>query len=56
MLLSVDGVVGERRDVPGVLATFWKGEKRVTFDNIVGIDWSKFEVMELVDTLKNPKR
>jgi ATP-dependent Zn protease len=47
--------MGGERDVPGILVTLRKGVKRVTFGNIVDVDWSKFEVMELVDTLRDPK-
>jgi len=41
---------------PGKLATFTNGEPLVKFDDIEGIDDAKFEVMELVDTLRNPKK
>ena len=41
-----DGAVGDGRDVPDMLETFQKGAKRVTFNNIVGIGWSEFNVME----------
>ena len=41
---------------PGKLATFSSGEPLVKFDDIEGIDDAKFEVMELVDTLRNPKK
>lgn len=41
---------------PGKLATFDSGEALVRFDDIEGIDDAKFEVMELVDTLRNPKK
>ena len=41
---------------PGKLATFSPGEPLVKFDDIEGIDDAKFEVMELVDTLRNPKK
>jgi len=41
---------------PGKLATFTDGEPLVTFDDIEGINDAKFEVMELVDTLRNPKK
>ena len=41
---------------PGKLATFGAGEPRVGFDDIEGIDDAKFEVMELVDTLRNPTK
>jgi len=41
---------------PGKLATFAPGERMVKFDDIEGIDDAKFEVMELVDTLRNPKK
>lgn len=50
------GGAGGGSGAPGTLATFGKGEKRVTFDDIEGIDGAKFEVMELVDTLRNPKK
>lgn len=41
---------------PGKLATFSKDEPLVKFEDIEGIDDAKFEVMELVDTLRNPKK
>ena len=34
--------------------TVKNSEPLVSFDDIEGIDKAKFEVMELVDTLKNP--
>ena len=42
--------------IPGMLETFGKGEKWVTFDNIEGIDGDKFVVVELVNMLRNPKK
>jgi cell division protease FtsH len=33
-----------------------KGEQRVTFKDVAGIDESKFELLEVVDFLKNPDR
>jgi cell division protease FtsH len=33
-----------------------KGEQRVTFADVAGIDESKFELLEVVDFLKNPER
>ena len=50
------GGVGDRRDVTHILATFRKGDRRVNFDKIVGIDWSKFKVTTLADTLRSPKK
>jgi ATP-dependent Zn protease len=41
---------------PGKLATFNNNEPLVKFEDIEGIDDAKFEVMELVDTLRNPKK
>jgi len=41
---------------PGKLATFSPNEPIVKFDDIEGIDDAKFELMELVDTLRNPKK
>ena len=41
---------------PGKLAAFTNDEPLVKFDDIEGIDGAKFEVMELVDTLRNPKK
>lgn len=41
---------------PGKLATFNSNEPLVKFEDIEGIDNAKFEVMELVDTLRNPKK
>lgn len=41
---------------PGKLATFSNDEPLVKFEDIEGIDDAKFEVMELVDTLRNPKK
>merc|ERR1719491_752688 len=62
------GGLGGGSDIPGKLARNKKkkgrkgaantsttnGEKSVTFDDIEGIDDAKFEVMELVDALRNP--
>jgi len=33
-----------------------KGEQRITFDDVAGIDESKHELLEVVDFLKNPER
>jgi hypothetical protein len=43
-------------EAPGKLATPSPGETMVRFEDIEGIDDAKFEVMELVDTLRNPKK
>ena len=50
------GGAGGGTGAPGKLATFSPGEPLVKFDDIEGIDDAKFEVMELVDTLRNPKK
>ena len=50
------GGAGGGSGAPGKLATFSPGEPLVKFDDIEGIDDAKFEVMELVDTLRNPKK
>ena len=50
------GGTGSGSGAPGKLATFSPGEPLVKFDDIEGIDDAKFEVMELVDTLRNPKK
>jgi hypothetical protein len=50
-----DGAVGGRRDVPGMLKRFGTVDKWVALGNSVDIDWSKFKVMELVETLMNSK-
>ena len=51
------GGVGVESSVPGMLATFVKGEKWVTFDKTKGImGLSRFKVMGLVDTLRNAKK
>ncbi len=50
------GGAGGGSGAPGKLATFTPGEALVKFDDIEGIDEAKFEVMELVDTLRNPKK
>jgi cell division protease FtsH len=48
---------GGSKDSPGKLAKGAKGnEPLVTFNDIEGIDTAKFEVMELVDTLRNPDK
>ena len=47
---------GGQQSGPGKLATFSSGEPLVKFEDIEGIDEAKFEVMELVDTLRNPKK
>ena len=41
-------------DTPGKLTTSQNNEPIVKFEDIEGIDNAKFEVIELVDTLKNP--
>lgn len=41
---------------PKKLAMFLSGKPLVKFKDIEGIDDAKFEVMELVDTLRNPKK
>jgi cell division protease FtsH len=33
-----------------------KGDQRVTFEDVAGIDESKYELLEVVDFLKNPER
>ncbi len=43
-------------EAPGKLATFSPGESMIKFEDIEGIDDAKFEVMELVDTLRNPQK
>lgn len=50
------GGSGSGSEAPGKLATFSQGETLISFDDIEGIDDAKFEVMELVDTLRNPKK
>ena len=50
------GGQGQNSGGPGKLATFNAGEPIATFDDIEGIDGAKFEVMELVDTLRNPQK
>ncbi|KAL9179651.1 hypothetical protein ACHAXT_008941 [Thalassiosira profunda] len=50
------GGSGGGSGAPGKLATFSAGEPLVKFEDIEGIDDAKFEVMELVDTLRNPKK
>ena len=50
------GAQGGGSGAPGKLATFAPGEPLVKFEDIEGIDDAKFEVMELVDTLRNPKK
>ena len=49
------GGLGGGSGAPGKLATFSSDEPLVKFEDIEGIDDAKFEVMELVDTLRNPK-
>ena len=58
MYAVIDGGNGMRIGsvIPGMLETFGKGEKWVTFDNIEGIDGDKFVVVELVNMLRNPKK
>lgn len=50
------GGQGGKQTGPGKLATFNSNEPLVKFEDIEGIDDAKFEVMELVDTLRNPKK
>ena len=50
------GGQGGKQTGPGKLATFNSDEPLVKFEDIEGIDDAKFEVMELVDTLRNPKK
>eukprot|EP00970_Alexandrium_tamarense_P017037 scaffold8088_cov189-Alexandrium_tamarense.AAC.13 len=50
------GGAGGGSGAPGKLATFSSDEPLVKFEDIEGIDDAKFEVMELVDTLRNPKK
>ncbi len=50
------GSSGSGSEAPGKLATFSQGETLVSFADIEGIDDAKFEVMELVDTLRNPRK
>jgi hypothetical protein len=50
------GSGGSGSEAPGKLATFSQGDALVSFAEIEGIDDAKFEVMELVDTLRNPKK
>jgi len=48
---------GGDKDSPGKIAKGAKGDgPLVTFNDIEGIDTAKFEVMELVDTLRNPDK
>ena len=53
--MSGGGAAG-RGDTPGKLArnSLTDANSMVKFDDIEGIDDAKFEVMELVDALKNP--
>jgi len=50
------GGAGGGSSGPGKLAAFNADEPLVKFEDIEGIDGAKFEVMELVDTLRNPKK
>lgn len=50
------GSGGGGSGAPGKLATFDSNEALVKFEDIEGIDDAKFEVMELVDTLRNPRK
>ena len=52
-VMGGDGAVGDGRDLTGMLTTFQKGKKWVTVDNIVGIAWSKLNVMDPVETLRS---
>ena len=54
--MSGRGGSGSGSEAPGKLATFSQGDSLVSFADIEGIDDAKFEVMELVDTLRNPKK
>jgi len=54
--MSGRGGSGSGSEAPGKLATFSQGDTLVSFADIEGIDDAKFEVMELVDTLRNPKK
>ena len=54
--MSGRGGSGSGGEAPGKLATFSQGDTLVSFADIEGIDDAKFEVMELVDTLRNPKK
>ena len=56
MYQTMNGQGGNSSTGPGKLATFAPGEPLVKFDDIEGIDGAKFEVMELVDTLRNPQK
>ena len=48
---------GGRADTPGKLAKQLRNDgPMVKFEDIEGIDKAKFEVMELVDTLRNPSK
>eukprot|EP00586_Coscinodiscus_wailesii_P018508 CAMPEP_0172501592 /NCGR_PEP_ID=MMETSP1066-20121228/151267_1 /TAXON_ID=671091 /ORGANISM="Coscinodiscus wailesii, Strain CCMP2513" /LENGTH=453 /DNA_ID=CAMNT_0013276461 /DNA_START=153 /DNA_END=1511 /DNA_ORIENTATION=+ len=55
---NVSGGSGGGGNIPGKLANSGTGADRplVKFDDIEGIDKAKFEVMELVDTLRNPTK
>ena len=56
MYQVMGGGQGGNTSGPGKLATFSSNEPLVKFEDIEGIDDAKFEVMELVDTLRNPKK
>ncbi|EJK75979.1 hypothetical protein THAOC_02286 [Thalassiosira oceanica] len=56
MYQSMNGGGNSGSGAPGKLATFNSNESLVKFDDIEGIDDAKFEVMELVDTLRNPQK
>lgn len=47
---------GSGNDAPGKLASAQDEGPLVKFEDIEGIDSAKFEVMELVDTLRNPMK
>jgi len=47
---------GGKSNTPGKWANAASGQPRVKFDDIEGIDNAKYEVMELVDTLRNPTK
>ena len=47
---------GGSGDTPGKLAQLNSDMPMISFDDIQGMDAQKFEVMELVDTLRNPMK
>jgi len=61
MYRSMGGGGGDLNDIPGKLARKRRNKKnsadkeqQISFNDIEGIDDAKFEVMELVDALRNP--